>query len=126
MQLLNPLNVGKPIDGYARDLQSSLCINFGACCFIAVLYTALPAQRWRGSISCLIWPQAIDLMDEAGSRVRIRAYHARQPGGTADALAAVKELHEVQDAKAQAVKVRCMTTPAADSMHCTHNITCTK
>ena len=49
--------------------------------------------------------QAIDLMDEAGSRTRIRAYHARQPGGTADALAAVKELHEVQDAKAQAVKV---------------------
>ena len=50
-------------------------------------------------------PQAIDLMDEAGSRARIRAYHARQPGGTADALAAVRELHEVQDAKMQAVKV---------------------
>lgn len=44
-------------------------------------------------------------MDEAGSRARIRAYYARRPGGAADALAALRELHEVQDAKAQAVKV---------------------
>lgn len=56
-------------------------------------------------------------MDEAGSRARIRAYHARQPGGTADALAAVKELHEVQDAKAQAVKVGCASNSAADRQH---------
>ena len=80
---------------------------------MAQLHKALPAQRWWDSLRCLIWPQAIDLMDEAGSRARIRAYHARQPGGTADALAAVKELHEVQDAKAQAVKVGCPTQPCS-------------
>lgn len=45
-------------------------------------------------------------MDEAGSRVRIRAFRARGPGGEAAAQAALRELHDVQDAKAQAVKAR--------------------
>ena len=45
-------------------------------------------------------------MDEAGSRARIRAYYARASDGAEAALAAIRELHEVQDAKAIAVKVR--------------------
>ena len=53
-------------------------------------------------------------MDEAGSRARIRAFYARRPGGAADALAALQELHEVQDAKAQAVKVCAKLTTDAN------------
>ena len=50
-------------------------------------------------------------MDEAGSRARIRAFHARAPGGAPAALAALQELREVQDAKAQAVQARAALRP---------------
>ena len=54
--------------------------------------------------------QAIDLLDEAGSRVRIAAYQARREGGGRDALdaaaASYSELQQVMDTKEEAVKVR--------------------
>lgn len=56
-------------------------------------------------------------MDEAGSRARIRAFSARAPGGAPAALAALQELREVQEAKAQAVKAR-RPRAAPPWLHC--------
>jgi hypothetical protein len=52
--------------------------------------------------------KAIDIMDEAGSRVRIAAYFARERSGQAGSMDPVawEELQQVMDAKDEAVKVR--------------------
>ncbi len=54
-------------------------------------------------------PQAIDLLDEAGSRVRIAAYAAlREQGRGAAEMAATsyQDLAQIMDAKDEAVQVR--------------------
>lgn len=51
--------------------------------------------------------QAIDLIDEAGSRARIEAFMARKPTGGNAALQRQpwEELAQVMEAKAEAIKV---------------------
>jgi ATP-dependent Clp protease ATP-binding subunit ClpC len=50
--------------------------------------------------------KAIDLLDEAGSRVRVQAYMARKAGvDSPDTVMSWRELQQVLDAKAEALQV---------------------
>ncbi|KAK9833567.1 hypothetical protein WJX81_006674 [Elliptochloris bilobata] len=102
-----PVHVGEASPHQALAILGSLQARYEhhhGCAYTPAALQAAVTLSARYVADRFLPDKAIDLMDEAGSRARIRAFHARRPGGTADALAALQELHEVQDAKAQAIK----------------------
>lgn len=69
-----------------------------------------PTRPCRPPSPATLPPQAIDLLDEAGSRVRIATYNARRAGAGREGLEAAAtsymELEQVIATKNEAVQVR--------------------